>query len=106
MNRPTPEMVVDITLYSTTQGGRRSPTPAMWFGCPCKLSPNANLAWDARFYFDAPIAPGETRRGVGVIFLSRDSASRFREARRFYLWEGRIIGEAVVAESGQDLANY
>jgi hypothetical protein len=32
---------------------------------------------------------------LGIKFLSDDTAPIFRDAGRFYLWEGKIIGEAV-----------
>jgi hypothetical protein len=95
---PLPHLIVDVTLYPTDVGGRRSPTRAKWFICPCKLTKNADIAWDCRLYYDAPIAPGETRRGVGAVFLSKDGLPLFRQAGRFYLWDGRIIGEATVVE--------
>jgi hypothetical protein len=43
------------------------------------------------------MAPGETRR-VGIAFLSPDEAlPEILRAGKFFLWEGRIIGEATVA---------
>jgi hypothetical protein len=42
------------------------------------------------------MSPGETRR-VGISFLSQEKAAQiFRAAGKFYLWEFRIIGEAIV----------
>lgn len=41
---------------------------------------------------------GEHRR-VGFVFLSgEEAAAALRKAGRFFLWEGRCIGEAVVAK--------
>jgi hypothetical protein len=45
-----------------------------------------------------PILLGQPRR-LGFVFLSSDSADVFRAARKFYLWEGKIIGEAVVVRN-------
>jgi len=43
--------------------------------------------------------PGETRR-LGFFFMSEnDAADAMREAGSFYLWEGRLIGEARVVIS-------
>jgi hypothetical protein len=39
------------------------------------------------------LAPGETLL-LEVQFLSPEIAPAFRSAKKFYLWEGRIIGEA------------
>jgi hypothetical protein len=45
---------------------------------------------------DDPLLPGQRRR-LGFVFLSPDDALPVvREAGRFYLWEGRIVGEADV----------
>jgi hypothetical protein len=43
------------------------------------------------------IKPGEKRRAVGFVFLSgKEAAEKMRAAGKFYLWEGHLIGEAVV----------
>ncbi len=45
---------------------------------------------------DTPMGPGEQRR-LGFVFPSGgDAAIALRSAGRFYLWEGRCIGEATV----------
>jgi hypothetical protein len=45
---------------------------------------------------ETPMKPGEKRR-VGFVFLSGDEAAKvMRAARKFYLWEGKFIGEATV----------
>jgi len=44
------------------------------------------------------MAPGDHRR-VGFVFLSGEEAvTELRKVGRFYLWEGRFIGEAVIVE--------
>ena len=55
------------------------------------------VGWDAiPLLRDDPIAPGEQRR-IGFCFLAGDEAATvMRNAGRFYLWEGKFIGEAVV----------
>lgn len=41
--------------------------------------------------------PGESRR-LGFVFLSgAEAAAEIRRAKKFYLWEGKFIGEATVA---------
>ena len=46
---------------------------------------------------DVEMQPGETKRSVGFVFLSGDEAAeKLRAAGKFYLWEGRFIGEATV----------
>ncbi len=49
------------------------------------------LVW---FWNGEPHQLGQTRR-IGFVFLPPDSAAIFKSAGK-YLWEGRIIGEAVV----------
>jgi hypothetical protein len=95
------DIIADVTLYPTERGGRRGPTPAEWFGCPCTPRLEPPDYWDCRLYYEAPIQPGETRR-VAVKFLSKEAIPIFRSAGRFYLWEGRIIGEAIVIQSDNE----
>jgi hypothetical protein len=45
---------------------------------------------------DTTLSPGE-RRKLGFVFLNgEESANTLREAGKFYLWEGRFVGEAAV----------
>lgn len=45
---------------------------------------------------DEPLLPGETRQ-LGFVFLSHDEAVPIiRAAGRFFLWEGRFVGEAII----------
>jgi hypothetical protein len=44
---------------------------------------------------ERPLEPGDERR-LGFVFLSPDTPAILRDAGRFYLWEGRIVGEATV----------
>jgi hypothetical protein len=91
-----PDLTVDVTLYPTAEGGRNHSIVGLWFGCPCKLRKDDFEARDCRLLLNGQtMSPGETRR-LGIKFLSDDSAPIFRDAGRFYLWEGKIIGEAVV----------
>jgi hypothetical protein len=90
------DLIVDVKLYSVTEGGRHHPIVGEWFSCPCKLGKNDFEARDCRLLLNGlTMSPGETRR-LGIKFLSDDSAPIFRDAGKFYLWEGKIIGEAVV----------
>ena len=72
----------------------------------CRIGDIPGLAWyacckddcegrDSRLLLNGePLQLGQTRR-IGFVFLSPDSAAIFKSAGN-YLWEGRIIGEAVV----------
>ncbi len=53
-------------------------------------------AWDAHMQLgDEPFEPGTARR-VGFVFLTEDGASTMKRAGRFFLWDGRFVGEASV----------
>jgi hypothetical protein len=93
----SPQLVADVTLCSTDEGGRKSAALPGW-GCPCFVSRQDPIAaydgWP--LLGDTSIEPGEQRR-LGFVFLSgEEAASTIRNAGTFYLWEGRFIGEARV----------
>lgn len=96
----TPQLSAELTLYPTEKGGRETAVAPGW-GCPCSVS----AAIEALFYDGWPqlgdewMNPGETRR-VGFVFPFTDAADILKAAGKFYLWEGRFIGEALVV--GQD----
>jgi hypothetical protein len=56
-------------------------------------------AWDGYpLLGDQEMKPGDTRKAVGFVFLSgKEAADKMRAAGKFYLWDGRFIGEAVLA---------
>jgi len=92
-------LVADVAMYSTSNGGRESPALPGW-GCPCMVSKGAPyVGYDGwPLLGDTPLNPGDQRR-LGFVFLSGEEAARImRAAGKFYLWEGRIIGEATVVE--------
>jgi hypothetical protein len=95
-----PDLVADVVLYSTGAGGKTIPA-LPGFGCPCMVSKTMPLlGHDARLILHEPLHPGQARR-IGFVFLHRESVNVMLEARHFFLWEGRFIGEATVVESKQ-----
>ncbi len=89
------QLIADVTLYPSESGGHEI-RPG--WGCPCVLSMSQPIVgydgWP--LLGDNPMSAGEHRR-VGFVFLSgEEAAAVFRKAGRFFLWEGRCIGEAVV----------
>lgn len=93
----TPQLIADVTLYSTAAGGKKVAVQPGW-GCPCCLSRDFPIvSYDGwPLLGDAPLTPGESRQ-VGFVFLSGDEpVALFRKAGIFYLWEGGFIGEAKV----------
>ena len=98
MNEVAAQLFADVTLYTTENGGRLGSTPPEWFACPCVINREDLQGWDCRILLGGiPMSPGDTRR-VEIIFLSPESAlPKLRAAGAFFLWEGRVIGEARVA---------
>jgi hypothetical protein len=92
----SPQLVADVTLYATVEGGRKHAAQPGW-GCPCCCSMSSPVVgWDGWPLLDGPLAPGDRRR-LGFVFLSGDEAATvMRKAGTFYLWEGRFVGEAIV----------
>ena|SRR5579872_3328643 len=92
----SPQLIADVVMYPTDGGGRKSIAYLGW-GCPCTVSTSQPLiGWDAWPLLDGPLAPGDRRR-IGFVFsVGEEAAQIFKEARKFYLWEGKFIGEAVV----------
>jgi hypothetical protein len=93
----SPQLIAEVTLYPTAEGGRKSAAFPGW-GCPCCVSRQEPITgydgWP--LLGDTPIEPGEQRR-LGFVFLSgEEAAGIMRDAGTFYLWEGRFIGEARV----------
>jgi len=91
------ELFADVTLYGSDQGGRSEPVRP-GYGCPVMIAKSEALeGWDALLLLrDDPMSPGETRR-LGFVFLSgQEAVTALRAAGRFFLWEGRFIGEAVI----------
>jgi hypothetical protein len=92
-----PQLVANVRLYATEDGGKNYPAYPGW-GCPCMVSQEQPLSgYDGWPILEEPIQPGEERNGVGFVFLSPEGADVMRRAGRFHLWEGKFIGEAVVA---------
>lgn len=90
------QLVADVTLYPTIDGGRLTAALPGW-GCPCMVQKESPLiGWDAwPLLGDTSISRGESRR-LGFVFLSPAGLATMQKAGKFYLWEGRFIGEATV----------
>ena len=98
--RMAPELVVQLTLYSTEQGGRSQPIPPGW-SCPCFPTRQTNVeGWDGcPMLGDDWMQPGETRT-VGYAFLSgHEAVKALSQNEHFFLWEGRVIGEAKILQT-------
>ncbi len=92
----TPQLTAEVRMYEAAEGGRTGPACSGW-GCLCMVSPSEPLVgYDALpFIGIKPLLPGEVR-SLGFVFLSDEAVPLIRSAGRFYLWEGRFVGEAIV----------
>ena len=107
MSRP-PDLVAEVVLYTTELGGA-SLTKLPGWGCMCCESKDSFITGEDgkkyRFGYDGwpqltePMGPGEQRRLGFVFLLSEESAEALRKVRKFYLWEGKFIGEAVIVDA-------
>ncbi len=98
----TPQLMVDLWLYPTERGGREGPVLPGW-GSPCTLQSEEGDGWVGYdgwpLLGDTPMAPGERRR-VGYVFLSAQvAADLLSAAGKFYVWEGRLVGEATIVRA-------
>lgn len=95
-----PDLVADIMLYAIEEGGRRVPVPP-GYGCVCVVSKNIPLqGYDVLLQLeDDALCPGQQRR-LGLVFLTPEGARAVRNAAKFFLWEGRFIGEGSVGIEG------
>jgi hypothetical protein len=92
--RGLPDLTVNLYIYPTDAGGRNGPIGLGW-GCPC-INKTLQEGWDGYPLLEREMTPGERRR-LGFVFLSgAEAVLALRPGGRFYLWEGRIIGEAEV----------
>jgi hypothetical protein len=90
-----PDLVVDLYLYPTEAGGRKGAITLGW-GCPCSKDDRLEEGWDGYPLLQSEMTPGERRR-LGFVFLSgAEAVLALRSCERFYLWEGRFIGEAEI----------
>ena len=90
-----PQLMADLYLYSSSEGGRQSPVSLGW-GCPCCRTKEPPFeGWDAwPLLLDGPLSPGGRAR-VGFVFLSGEEAvAALKSAEVFYLVESGVIGEA------------
>lgn len=100
VNSVPPHLVADVVFYTAEEKGYGSPRLPGW-GCICctKKFPNGAVieGYDAWPQLETPLSPGERRR-IGFVFLTSgdEGAEAMRKAGRFYLWEGRYVGEATV----------
>ena len=93
----SPHLWVEYCLYPTNAGGKTR-SISLGYSCPCFVEQNAKTSgFDAYpLLSDVVMMPGETRY-VGLWFMHPDQAEpKFRQAGKFYLWDGGFVGEATI----------
>ena len=93
----TYDAVAVVRFLATDEGGRKSATPSISFGCPMSLH---GKLYDCRLLLQevGPISPGETAT-VPIKFLDWSAvAAIVRSGDTFELREGRTIGAGEIVE--------
>lgn len=91
-----PDILANIKFYNIEQGGRKSPTPKDYFGCPVDIDGQKN---DCRLLLNVigSIKPGESKTDVPIKFLCSDTViKKLSIGKKFFLWEVGYIGEGIV----------
>jgi hypothetical protein len=90
-------------LYPTEQSGNASAVrgpyrPLGFLRRDPSVGPNGDLAYGLFFELgDTPLNLGERRR-TNLSFLVQESLDAFKEAKRFYVWDRRIVGEVTLVD--------
>jgi hypothetical protein len=96
-----PQLVADVRLYPAGTSHRKGPIHDRHKTLCCVLKGKPPVSgWDCMMLLGEPPLPlGETRHGVGFVFLSgQKAADIMRASGTFYLWELGFYGEATVAQ--------
>lgn len=91
----TPDILVDLKLYPKSEGGKILPIKND-YGCPAKIGSDF---FDCRIYIENEIELGPSKGKVAIKFLSPELVKPLlKKGDKFFLWESRIFGEAVVTD--------
>lgn len=92
-----PEFFADVEMYSADEGGKIHEAWPGW-GCPVKLAVDA----DEAFSVFPRLQAGKLRSGdklrLGFVTTHDEARLLLSQARMFYFWEGRIVGQARLAQ--------
>lgn len=95
-----PDMIGLVRLYRTEDGGKKLPLEPdhKYYSSIAMTDPEMREGHSLRLIIGglpALMMPGESAE-MPMKFLTDEGARVMREAGRFYLWEGRFIGEVEV----------
>jgi hypothetical protein len=96
-----PDILAEITLFSTSEGGRQSPTSPDFFGCHVLINDQYH---DVRFdmSFHGSLSPGESAVVPAKFLDSVGVLPKLSVGSTFLLWDGRKIGKAKVNQIYED----
>lgn len=89
------DIVAEIRFFPENEGGRKSSTPATFFGCPMVIG---NKKFDCRILLSeiGPVNPGDTVT-VPIKFLDTKSVLKLLNVGdSFKLWEISVIAEGKI----------
>jgi len=92
-----PDILADIQLYRTEDGGRQGPTPPDKFGCLLEIN---DKYYDCRLLLEGigALSPGQSVT-VPIKFLSPEVViEQLKFVPQFHLWDGKRIADGKVKE--------
>ncbi len=92
-----PHLHARLTLYPV-EDGQEVYSLRMGRSGPCGPSLEGTSWSGFPIVGDTEMRPGETREVPFVFLVGEQAAVELRAAGRFYLWAGRLIGEATVVD--------
>jgi len=94
-----PDAVARVRLFTTAEGGRHKPIPAVAFGCPFFFE---GEGFDCRLLLNqlgSGLELGQERSDIPLKFLFPEYIkNRLHPGARFKLWEGKDIAEGEIIE--------
>ena len=92
---PNPNILANITLYKTDQGGRKGPTPKDFFTCVLDFN-GEKFSCRMYLYQIGSISPGDTVE-VPITFTCPELIlNRLKIGNKFKIWDGGFKGEGEV----------
>jgi len=98
MAKLTPNVMARVRLYTSEEGGRSQPIPAIQFSCPLFFQ---GEGFDCRLLLDQPgigLLLGESAVVPIKFLFPEDIMPRLKKGDQFRLWEGKEIAKGEVLE--------
>lgn len=95
MDRIKPDILAEIYLYPTEEGGRKGPTPPTFYGCPLYINENY---YSFRIFLNGSVAPGEKAIGPVKFLIPEMVIPKIKVGNTYKMWESGFKGELKVLE--------